>query len=140
MRERKQIAIRWTGLATADVELAKLHEYVRAFMEWTPYPEGPGSGIPYTPPVAVCAWLEALAALLSLFLNEKSLLPREQLPEYAPILDAFAPHAFSPVASSLAWISLRSRTASLRARPRHVGCAAQPAPRRWPAPRKLLGG
>jgi hypothetical protein len=136
MRERKQIATRWT-VATADVELAKLHEYVRAFMEWAPYPEG--TGIPYTAPVAVSAWLEALAALLSLFLNEKSLLPRELLPEYAPILDAFAPHAFSPVASSLAWISLRSRTAALGLAPgmsdvllsRHPAVASA---------RKLLGG
>jgi hypothetical protein len=110
MRERKQIAIRWTP-ATADVELAKLHEYIRAFMEWTPYPEG--QGIPYASPVAVSAWLDALAAILCLFLNEKGLLAKEQLPEYGPILDAFAPHAFSPTASSLAWISLRSRTTKL---------------------------
>jgi hypothetical protein len=136
MRERKQIATRWTA-ASADVELGKLHEYIRAFMEWTPYPEG--SGIPYTAPVAVHAWLDALAALLGLFLNEKSLLPREQLPEYAPILDAFAPHAFSPAASSLAWISLRSRTAALGLAPamsdvllsRHPAVASA---------RKLLGG
>ncbi len=136
MRERKQIAVRWT-VATADVELAKLHEYVRAFMEWTPYPEG--AGIPYAAPVAVYAWLDALAALLGLFLNEKSLLPREQLPEFAPILDAFAPHAFSPTASSLAWISLRSRTAALGLAPgmsdvllgRHPAIANA---------RKLLGG
>jgi hypothetical protein len=110
MRERKQIAIRWT-VATADVELAKLHEYVRAYMEWSPYPEG--RGIPYAPPVAVSAWLDALAGILGLFLNEKGFLPREQLPEYGPILDAFAPHAFSPVAASLAWIALRSRTSKL---------------------------
>ena len=109
-RERKQIATRWTE-ATADVELAKLHEYVRAFMEWGPYPEG--SGIPYSVTTATTAWLDALAALLGLFLNEKNLLPRELLPEYAPILDAFAPHAFSPPASSLAWISLRSRATAL---------------------------
>jgi hypothetical protein len=110
MRERKQIAIRWT-VATADVELAKLHEYIRAYMEWSPFPEG--QGIPYSPPVAVMSWLDALAAIVALFLNEKGLLPKEQLPEYGPILDAFAPHAFNPVASSLAWIILRSRTAKL---------------------------
>ena len=110
LRERKQIATRWTA-ATADAELAKLQEYIRAFMEWAPYPEG--SGIPYSAPDAPTAWLEALAAILSLFLNEKNLLPRDLLPEFPPILDAFAPHAFSPVASSLAWISLRSRVTSL---------------------------
>jgi len=70
-------------------------------------------GIPYSAPSAPTAWLEALGALLSLFLLEKELFPREQLPEFAPIFDAFAPHAFSPPASSLAWISLRSRATSL---------------------------
>ena len=110
LKERKQIAIRWTP-ATADVELAKLHEYIRAYMEWSPYPEG--QGIPYAPPVAITAWLDALAAILGLFLDEKGLLPRGQLPEYGPVLDAFAPHAFNPVASSLAWITLRAKTAKL---------------------------
>ena len=38
---------------------------------------------------------------------------KRQLPEFPPILDAFAPHAFSPPASSLAWISLRSRVTAL---------------------------
>lgn len=109
-RERKQITARWTA-ATADAELAKLHEFVRAYMEWAPYPEG--SGIPYSPPPAPTAWLDALAALLGLFLNEKGLFPRDHLPVYLPIFDAFAPHAFSPPASSLAWISLRSRATAL---------------------------
>jgi hypothetical protein len=109
-RERKQIATRWTA-ATADAELAKLHEYVRAYMEWAPYPEG--MGVPYSPPSTPTAWLDALGALLGLFLNEKNLLPRDLLPEFPPIFDAFAPHAFSPPASSLAWISLRSRATSL---------------------------
>ena len=48
IRERKQFTIRWTA-ATADAELTKLHEYIRAFMEWAPYPEG--AAIPYSPPV-----------------------------------------------------------------------------------------
>ena len=60
-RERKQIATRWKA-ATADAELAKLHEYVRAFMEWAPCPED--SGIPYSPPSSPTAWVEALGALL----------------------------------------------------------------------------
>jgi len=80
-------------------------------MEWAPYPEG--SGVPYALPASPAAWLEALASLLSLFLVEKKLMPREQLGDFLPIFDAFAPHAFSPPASSLAWISLRSRAASL---------------------------
>jgi len=110
MRERKQITVRWIA-ASADAELKKLHEFVRAYMEWAPYPEG--SGIPYAPPSSPAAWLDALASLLCLFLIEKKLMPREQLGDFLPIFDAFAPHAFSPPASSLAWISLRSRAASL---------------------------
>ncbi len=113
-RERKQMAARWTA-ATADAELTKVHEYVRAFMEWAPYPEG--SGIPFSAPSSPTAWLDAQAALLGLFLAEKDLIPVSQLPDFPPILDAFAPHAFSPPASSLAWISLRSRVTSLRLAP-----------------------
>jgi hypothetical protein len=110
LRERKQISIRWTA-ASADSELKKLHEYVRAYMEWAPYAEG--SGIPYAPPSSATPWLDVLASLLSLFLVEKNLLPRDQIGDFLPIFDEFAPHAFSPPASSLAWISLRSRATSL---------------------------
>jgi hypothetical protein len=110
LRERKQFTIRWTA-ATADTELTKFHEYVRAFMEWTPYPEG--AAIPYSAPSTPTAWLDALGALLGLFLIEKKLMPREQLAPLAPVFDAFAPHAFSPPASSLAWISLRLKASSL---------------------------
>ena len=109
-RERKQITARWSA-ATADAELKKLHEYVRAFMEWAPYPAG--SGIPYAPPPSPSAWVDSQGALLGLFLVEKNLLPREQLPSLAPVFDAFAPHAFSPPASSLAWIMLRSKASAL---------------------------
>ena len=114
LRERKQISTRWTA-SNADAELSKLHEYVRAYMEWSPYPEG--SGIPYSPPSNPTAWLEVLAALLSLFLVEKDLLLKDQLGDLLPVFDAFAPHAFSPPASSLAWISLRSRAKSLGLEP-----------------------
>jgi len=110
LRERKYISVRWTP-ATADAELKQLHEYIRSYMEWAPYPEG--SGIPYSAPSAPSAWVDVLGALLGLFLVEKNLLPREQLGSLLPTFDAFAPHAFSPPASSLAWISLRSRATSL---------------------------
>ena len=110
MRERKQFTIRWTA-ATADVELMKFHEFVRAFMEWAPYPEG--EGIPYSAPSTPTAWLDALCAMLGLFLVEKKLMPREQLAPLSPVFDAFAPHAFSPPASSLTWISLRLKASSL---------------------------
>ena len=110
MRERKQITVRWTA-ATADAELKKLHEYIRAFMEWAPYPEG--SGIPYAVPSSPTAWLDALSALLGLFLVEKNLEPKAQLAPLSPIFDAFAPHAFSPPASSLAWVTLRLKASAL---------------------------
>jgi hypothetical protein len=108
-KERKQITVRWTP-ETADAELAKLHEYVRSFMEWAPYPEG--SGVPYAAPASPTAWLDVLAALLGLFFVEKGLMPREQLPPLAPVFDTFAPHAFSPPASSLAWLTLRLKAAA----------------------------
>jgi hypothetical protein len=114
LRERKQFTIKWTA-ATADEELKKFHEYVRAFMEWAPYPEG--AGIPYAPPSTPTAWLDALGGLLGLFLIEKNLMPKEQLAPLAPVFDAFAPHAFSPPASSLAWISLRLKASSLGLEP-----------------------
>jgi hypothetical protein len=114
LRERKQFTIHWTA-ATADAELTKLHEYIRAFMEWAPYPEG--SGIPYAPPSAPTVWLDMLGALLGLFLVEKTLQTKELLPLLAPTFDAFAPHAFSPPASSLAWLSLRMKAASLGMEP-----------------------
>jgi hypothetical protein len=40
-------------------------------------------------------------------------MPKDQLPALSPIFDAFAPHAFSPPAASLAWVSLRLKAASL---------------------------
>ncbi len=110
MRERKQITVRWTA-ATADAELKKLHEYLQAFMEWAPYPEG--QGVPYATPGTPTVWLEALGALLGLFLVEKNLQTKELLAPLAPVFDAFAPHAFSPPASSLAWVSLRLRASAL---------------------------
>jgi hypothetical protein len=51
--------------------------------------------------------------MLGLFLVEKKLMPREQLAPLSPVFDAFAPHAFSPPASSLTWISLRLKASSL---------------------------
>ncbi len=114
LRERKQFTIRWTA-ATADAELTKLHEYIRAFMEWSAYPEG--SGIPYAAPSTPSVWLDALGALLGMFLVEKKLMPKDQLPPLAPVFDAFATHVFSPPASSLAWVSLRLKAASLGLEP-----------------------
>jgi hypothetical protein len=58
-------------------------------------------------------WLDALGALLGLFLIEKGLLPKEQLPPLSPVFDAFATHVFSPPSASLAWISLRLKASAL---------------------------
>ena len=110
MRERKQFTVRWNS-ANADAELTKLHEYIRAFMEWTPYPEG--SGIPYSAPQHPTIWLDALGALLGLFLVEKGLQTKELLAPLSPVFDSLAQHAFSPPASSLAWVSLRMRAYAL---------------------------
>ncbi len=110
MRERKQFTVRWNS-ANADAELTKLHEYIRAFMEWTPYPEG--SGIPYSAPQHPTIWLDALGALLGLFLVEKGLQTKELLAPLSPVFDSLAQHAFSPPASSLAWVSLRMRASAL---------------------------
>jgi hypothetical protein len=110
LRERKQFTIRWTA-ANADAELTKLHEYIRAFMEWAPYPEG--ACVPYAAPSTPTVWLDALGALLGLFLIEKKLLPKEQLPPLSPVFDAFATHVFSPPSASLAWVSLRLKASAL---------------------------
>jgi hypothetical protein len=113
-RERKVFTVRWTA-ATADAELTKIHEAIRGYMEWSPYPEG--AALPYSVQSSPTAWLDALGALLGLFFVEKKLLPREQLPALSPTFDLFATHAFSPPASSLAWISLRSRATALGLQP-----------------------
>lgn len=114
LRERKQFTLRWTA-ANADAELTKLHEYIRAFMEWAPYPEG--ACLPYVAPSSPTVWLDALGALLGLFLVEKKLLPKELLPPMAPVFDAFATHVFSPPSASLAWISLRMKATALGVAP-----------------------
>jgi hypothetical protein len=110
LRERKQFTIRWTA-ANADAELTKLHEFIRAFMEWAPYPEG--ACLPYAAPSTPSVWLDVLGALLGLFLIEKKLLPKEQLPPLSPVFDGFATHVFSPPSASLAWISLRLKASAL---------------------------
>jgi len=110
MRERKQFTAQWTS-ATADAELKRLHEQVRLFMEWAPFPAG--AGIPYAPPPAPRAWLDALGVSLGLFLVEKGLMPKEQLPPMTAALEAFAPHASSPPAASLSWLTLVARAQAL---------------------------
>ncbi|HXA14942.1 MAG TPA: hypothetical protein VNW23_07420, partial [Opitutaceae bacterium] len=62
-RERKTFLVRWTP-ATANAELTKLHEAIRAFMEWTPETRG----LAYAPPAQPQAWLDLLGTSLGFFL------------------------------------------------------------------------
>mgnify|MGYP001358295943 CR=1 FL=1 len=107
-RERKTFTARWTP-ATADVELAKLHEQIRVFMEWMPAK----GGLKYEPPVSARAWLEMLGASLTLFLGEKNLLPAEQIPAMDEVLARTAEAAAGNEAASLAFLTLRNRSEKL---------------------------
>jgi hypothetical protein len=107
-RERKRFTARWAP-ATADVELAKLHEQIRLFMEWTPEK----TGLAYTPPVSPRAWLDTLGASLTLFLGEKNLLPREQLPPMDDVLARAGDAAVGNESASLAFLTLRNRSDKL---------------------------
>ncbi len=107
-RERKTFTARWTP-ATADVELAKLHEQIRVFMEWMPAK----GGLKYEPPASPRAWLEMLGASLTLFLGEKNLLSAEQIPPMDDVLARTAEAAVGNEAASLAFLTLRNRSEKL---------------------------
>ena len=102
MRERKLFTLRWNP-ASADADLAQLHEQIRMFMEWSPE----NSGITYTPPARPTVWLDTLGASLSLFLNGKGLLPKEQVVLPAALVDVVAEQAATSEAASLAWLNLK---------------------------------
>ncbi len=108
-RERKTFSARWTPL-TADVELAKLQESIRLFMEWSPEK----TGLPYSAPAHPRAWLDALGHSLALFLADKNVLPG-----VPPALnwDALASQASTTPSASLAWLTARQRAAKLGAAP-----------------------
>jgi len=108
-RERKQFTARWAP-ATMEAELRKLHEQVCFFMEWSPEK----NGLPYVAPASPCAWLDTLAASLSLFLHEKNLLARDQVPPLEPLLASAAAAAPTNEAASLAFITLRNRAERLQ--------------------------
>jgi hypothetical protein len=103
-RERKQIALRWTP-ATAATELAKLHDYVRQFMEWS---DG-AAALPYAAPASSTAWLETLGASATLFLAEKNVLAPEQLPDLAPAFRAAFSQSAANEAASLSCLTLLAR-------------------------------
>jgi hypothetical protein len=107
-RERKQFAARWTP-ATADAELARLHEQVRLFMEWTPEK----AGHPYTPPASPLAWLDLLATSATLFLAEKNVLSKESVPPVDDLLARTATAAAASEVASLAFLALRNRAERL---------------------------
>lgn len=105
-RERKTFTARWTP-ATADAELLKLHEQIRAFMEWSPEK----AGVPYAVPVAPRQWLDTLAASLATFLAEKNLANSEQVPVAKETLQSAGRQAAGSTTASLAYLTLRSRAA-----------------------------
>lgn len=105
-RERKTFQLHWTP-ATANSELMQLHDAIRGFMEFAPYPAG--QGFNYAPPPNPFAWADTLGHSLSFFLAEKGVLPKEQIPSPAENLARIAARAASSEASSLAWLALRDR-------------------------------
>ena len=111
-RERKQFTARWTP-ADAPQALTKLHEQIRAFMEWSPAP----GGLPYAPPADARVWLDVLGASSGLFLSVKGLVPAELLPPTAPVFEALTPHTAGSPAASLAWLTLRDRVKALGREP-----------------------
>ncbi|MBK8858034.1 MAG: hypothetical protein IPN11_10305 [Opitutaceae bacterium] len=117
-RERKQFTARWTP-ATADAELAKLHESLRTFMEWSPYPAD--AGLKYTAPSHPAAWLEVLAPSLTFFLGDKHILASDQLAVSPDRFESVAQHAASNEAASLAWFTLRARAERLNLFPAQIG-------------------
>lgn len=109
-RERKQFSARWTP-ATMDLELTRLHQQIRQFMEWSPFPAG--QGMTYMPPVSPRTWLEVLGASLTLFLGEKNLLAPEQLSTTSAAQATAAAQAAGGERESLAWLSLHARARAL---------------------------
>lgn len=107
-RERKQFTVRWTA-ATADSELAKLHEQIRLFMEWKPEQ----LGLPYAAPVSASGWLATLGASISLFLAEKNLLAKELITSTDEIVAATGARANTSDAASMAFLTLRNRAERL---------------------------
>ena len=122
-RERKQFIVRWTP-ATAEAELAKLHEQLRLFMEWTPEK----AGVPYAAPGSPRVWLDTLGAALGLFLAEKTLLPKEILPPLEPTFNGFAPHAMGNAHASLAWLTTLHRAKALGLAPAMTEVMLSPNP------------
>ena len=108
-RERKEITARWTA-ATADAELKKLHEYIRR--SWNG-PLSRGCGDPLLGPVLADRVARGHRHIARPFPGREESPAEGPIASAFPVFDSFAPHTFSPPASSLAWIPLRSRAKSL---------------------------
>jgi len=118
-RERKKIVLRWTP-ASADAELAKLHAYLRQFMEWRDGSAGEprAAALRYSPPAQALRWLHTLGTSLTLFLAGKDVLARDQIPPLkALIRDALsaAQREKESTATALASLTLLARARDLRA-------------------------
>ena len=107
-RERKQFTARWTP-ATADEELAKLHEQIRLFMEWS----ADSSALAYAPPASPRAWLETLGASVTLCLADKTLLTKEQMADLTAAHALTGEQAAANEAAALAYLTLTSRATQL---------------------------
>jgi hypothetical protein len=107
-RERKQFSARWTP-ATADAELAKLHEQIRLFMEWQQYPGGPAYAMPASP----TAWCDTLGASAAVFLADKNVLPKDQVATPAESFARIASRAAGSEKETLAWLTLVDRARRL---------------------------
>lgn len=104
LKERKNFSAKWTR-ATADAELAKLHEQIRTFMEWKPA----GAGLTYAAPAQPRAWLDTLGVSLGAFLVEKGILPKETIAAPEEVLATEVVKANASEVASLAWLTLRAR-------------------------------
>ncbi|HYC70987.1 MAG TPA: hypothetical protein VEB66_07270 [Opitutaceae bacterium] len=124
-RELKAFTTRWTP-ASADTALRQFHEQLRAYMEWTPLPAGPG--LPYAAPAAPHAYVHALGASLTLFLGEKGVLqPGQVTADAAPFLAA----AQANPDDARAQLALVSALLRLRTAGRSPDAAALEHARSW---------
>jgi hypothetical protein len=105
-RERKSFTARWTP-ATANEELLKLHEAIRLFMEWTPYPSDEAR--PYAAPTDAFRWCEALGTSLSLFLADKGVIPASQIGELEEAVTRTAHTAGNGELEALAYLTALDR-------------------------------
>ena len=123
-RELKAFTARWSP-SSADSELTRLQEQMRAYMEWTAMPAG--RGLAYAAPAAPLAYLHGLGTALTFFLGEKGVIAPEQVPpDVTGLLSAAQanPDQVSAQLALVAWL-LRQKSAGrpLEAEAHRYGCA-----------------